>query len=347
MKSNIPKKRAFTLIELLVVIAIIAILAAILFPVFAQAKLAAKKASSTSNVKNLTLGLIMYTNDYDDTFSNSEWGSGNTDNTPIYSNWATDNYPYIKNGTMEAEKGISAENNGGDGIFHDTAAPAVSEADLGVDTMYPTSPMPTHQWGFSYGVNENIMVHNDYSLNSTYLSQGELNNSMKSTSLQTPTDSILLMTKGVENTDANINSPDQPGYTYPYFATLESQYLGEATPHYVNGVFSGDGDDSSIPYPTGGGLLADGFVTNPNFDTDCASGACHNGWESVGHPRYRYNGTGVAAYPDGHAKTMTKGALKWYKNIFVQNSGIFTGNAWGAPGEADCWGGIAYQATPY
>ncbi len=49
MNINI-KSRAFTLIELLVVIAIIAILAAILFPVFAQAKLAAKKTQSLSNV---------------------------------------------------------------------------------------------------------------------------------------------------------------------------------------------------------------------------------------------------------------------------------------------------------
>jgi prepilin-type N-terminal cleavage/methylation domain-containing protein len=62
------KKRAFTLIELLVVIAIIAILAAILFPVFAQAKLAAKKAASLSNVKQITLSNIMYENDYDDYF---------------------------------------------------------------------------------------------------------------------------------------------------------------------------------------------------------------------------------------------------------------------------------------
>jgi len=38
------RRLGFTLIELLVVIAIIAILAAILFPVFAQAKLAAKKS---------------------------------------------------------------------------------------------------------------------------------------------------------------------------------------------------------------------------------------------------------------------------------------------------------------
>jgi prepilin-type N-terminal cleavage/methylation domain-containing protein len=59
-------KRAFTLIELLVVIAIIAILAAILFPVFAQAKVAAKKASYTSNMKQTGLGAQIYLADYDD-----------------------------------------------------------------------------------------------------------------------------------------------------------------------------------------------------------------------------------------------------------------------------------------
>ena len=61
-------KKAFTLIELLVVIAIIAILAAILFPVFAQAKLAAKKAVSLSNQKQIGLGLIMYAGDADDLY---------------------------------------------------------------------------------------------------------------------------------------------------------------------------------------------------------------------------------------------------------------------------------------
>jgi prepilin-type N-terminal cleavage/methylation domain-containing protein/prepilin-type processing-associated H-X9-DG protein len=59
-------RRAFTLIELLVVIAIIAILAAILFPVFAQAKAAAKKTACLSNSKQMVLGAIMYTGDYDD-----------------------------------------------------------------------------------------------------------------------------------------------------------------------------------------------------------------------------------------------------------------------------------------
>jgi prepilin-type N-terminal cleavage/methylation domain-containing protein/prepilin-type processing-associated H-X9-DG protein len=57
----------FTLIELLVVIAIIAILAAILFPVFAQARAKARQASDLSNLKQITLGWMMYGQDYDET----------------------------------------------------------------------------------------------------------------------------------------------------------------------------------------------------------------------------------------------------------------------------------------
>lgn len=60
------KSRAFTLIELLVVIAIIAILAAILFPVFAQAKEAAKKTQCLSNNKQISVGMLLYNGDYDD-----------------------------------------------------------------------------------------------------------------------------------------------------------------------------------------------------------------------------------------------------------------------------------------
>jgi prepilin-type N-terminal cleavage/methylation domain-containing protein len=98
-------KRAFTLIELLVVIAIIAILAAILFPVFAQAKVAAKAASSLSNCKQLGLGAIMYSADYDDNaILGQTW-----DNTGIVqwsgmpgpmSPWTTTVQPYMKSSDL-------------------------------------------------------------------------------------------------------------------------------------------------------------------------------------------------------------------------------------------------------
>jgi prepilin-type N-terminal cleavage/methylation domain-containing protein len=67
------RRRGFTLIELLVVIAIIAILAAILFPVFAQAREAARASSCLSNVKQLSLGMMMYVQDYDERFPNWNW----------------------------------------------------------------------------------------------------------------------------------------------------------------------------------------------------------------------------------------------------------------------------------
>ena len=65
------RSRGFTLIELLVVIAIIAILAAILFPVFAQAREAARKTTCLSNEKQIGLGVLMYVQDYDEQFPNS------------------------------------------------------------------------------------------------------------------------------------------------------------------------------------------------------------------------------------------------------------------------------------
>jgi prepilin-type N-terminal cleavage/methylation domain-containing protein/prepilin-type processing-associated H-X9-DG protein len=108
-KQRLPK--GFTLIELLVVIAIIAILAAILFPVFAQAKEAAKKTTCLSNLKQISLATIMYAGDYDDTIypfqyqaSDGSWlrmwfgqfdGSTNT--------WDFNNGfvgPYMKNGQI-------------------------------------------------------------------------------------------------------------------------------------------------------------------------------------------------------------------------------------------------------
>jgi len=63
-------KKGFTLIELLVVIAIIAILAAILFPVFARAREKARQTACLNNVKQLSLAVLQYVQDYDEVLPN-------------------------------------------------------------------------------------------------------------------------------------------------------------------------------------------------------------------------------------------------------------------------------------
>lgn len=84
------RSKGFTLIELLVVIAIIAILAAILFPVFAQAKRAAKDATALSNVKQTALAAPMYSGDYDDVSVPYEMAAS------PYPAWGVLVYPYVK-----------------------------------------------------------------------------------------------------------------------------------------------------------------------------------------------------------------------------------------------------------
>jgi len=111
----VRKLHAFTLIELLVVIAIIAILAAILFPVFAQARAAARKAACISNEKQMSLGIMMYIQDYDEICPRAVNNSSSSPhlNIPITPSLMGDNaflagdtavgrpsgflYPYVKN----------------------------------------------------------------------------------------------------------------------------------------------------------------------------------------------------------------------------------------------------------
>ena len=106
-------KRAFTLIELLVVIAIIAILAAILFPVFAQAKVAAKGTASLSNIKQNGTAWTLYANDVDD-IAVPVWAltPGPLYFTPAgpnvpYSPWPQLLQPYMKNSNITQDPLIS------------------------------------------------------------------------------------------------------------------------------------------------------------------------------------------------------------------------------------------------
>ena len=97
MISIVRKSRGFTLIELLVVIAIIAILAAILFPVFAKAREKARQISCISNMKQIGLGILQYTEDFDEQMvpKGGPYPAGTY--TAVVA-WSALVQPYIKNG---------------------------------------------------------------------------------------------------------------------------------------------------------------------------------------------------------------------------------------------------------
>ncbi len=130
-------QRAFTLIELLVVIAIIAILAAILFPVFAQAKATAKITTTISGMKQLALGVQMYSGDFDD-MAVFEYGyadgsiPGDTNAYHYNTTWVGRIFPYVKN----------------QGIFFDkTMAEITNYNQLYQDPYFP-DPFYTYTWAW-------------------------------------------------------------------------------------------------------------------------------------------------------------------------------------------------------
>lgn len=153
------KKSGFTLIELLVVIAIIAILAAILFPVFAQAKAAAKRTADVSNVKNIALGMIMYTGDDSDTLPPVMQGFWDQPRYKLVL-WKDSILPYIKNGGKymkpDGTSYTGAENRDG-GVF---ASPVYSGAWAALPSNQGANEFgdTTTRFPRSYAINENAGI---------------------------------------------------------------------------------------------------------------------------------------------------------------------------------------------
>ncbi len=248
---HIQRRRSgFTLIELLVVIAIIAILAAILFPVFAQAKEAAKKTQGISNTKQMVLAMLTYENDFDDALPLGGTGSRLIDNPAVgASEWQEAVYPYVKN----------------EGIYKMPHDPTTNPRQAQL-TDCPTQ--------VSYSVRDFAATSflTNFNMTTYTMGNGVVNrSSATSSNVSQPSNFILLMhgqrpvIAGTGNGNRyNANPPDHNGDTCSMWLAIYSQVndggmehllnpdgspFGTSVPHFKSGLIFGhlDGHAKFVP----------------------------------------------------------------------------------------------------
>jgi prepilin-type N-terminal cleavage/methylation domain-containing protein/prepilin-type processing-associated H-X9-DG protein len=277
------KHNAFTLIELLVVIAIIAILAAILFPVFAQAKEAAKKTVCLSNTKEISLAVIMYTGDYDDYYPQADAGPNPATPPAQLIEWTAAVYPYIKNGTQS--QSWDANVGGAGSIF---SCPDFT---------------PNYQFN-QYGIHGGIAPDNQFSANGnppTWVGSswvggatGHIGAVVSTTSIDSPATKMMLGEKGS-------NGPSQ-GSSAPYMIDDEWNWSTVG----LNGNTNGWTTDN---YALSG--------VAPGGDCDLTNAQAYS-WDSCEDlPRYRHTLTADFAFQDGHVKSFRKGQFDYGINVYL------------------------------
>ena len=274
-------RKAFTLIELLVVIAIIAILAAILFPVFAQAKAAAKKTSSVSNEKQETLAVIMYAGDFDDTMPlDCVWNASDAvywfgSNPSRYSPWSYEIVPYTKNG----------------GIYFDPQTGPNGNPTPGVSDSSWKAYNP--EYGYNYtalspitSTSANDAAHGFVAWHRTPAS---------STSLSRPAETVMLTTEALTNAESIGLYWYGPGTLLIDPFTVEAPDCNDIAPL------------CQANWGTGSFISDTWLKGNPLIGSN------------TGGVTFRTSNQAVVSFTDGHVKTYAPGNLakgtNWYATI--------------------------------
>jgi len=233
-------RSGFTLIELLVVIAIIAILASILFPVFAQAREKARQTTCLNNIKQVTLGMIQYQQDYDETVPyNTECNNRDLHDNPVppaciagraVLGWVDLVDPYVRNRAVFK-------------CPSDIASPEPLQGELNMQGTVATRGHvfagTKHADGYyggqfqsSYGRNDNLA--NNGSLGTAYLAQ-----------IQYPSTTILIMEYAPNSGGGN--SPNEHGGSAAYTIVRDPTITGagcvaydrQMTNHNLANAFAG------------------------------------------------------------------------------------------------------------
>lgn len=283
-------KRGFTLIELLVVIAIIAILAAILFPVFAQAREAARKTSCLSNFKQVALGISMYQQDYDEVMVQSDsggiglpgWGFGRPDYV-----WPELVQPYIKN--WQIFRCPSDPNANDAALSHDPN----TDAPIG-----PNDPNYHYAWGERADVGLNYVFLSPW----VVLPNGYVGSQSTSLAAINQTASTILFIDTIWDRDSGSGAPKGGGNWTVEAPCTKDENGNSLTPTYFQGY--------------------GGWVPN-------TTGKAPYSWLEWGGAYPRHNKMINVAFCDGHAKSQTIGALTAGCDVKPNHGGAaYDGNAY-------------------